>query len=152
MFNDQASVEFVRHLLDSYWRYFERDLVRRQTPEADAYDLFRDELVIVAHEPGTNPYKTFVYGNDQALELWAVGWNQLMVTPSRMTTPAEHQAERQQAFDEVAVQGFKRGYPGIRQTLDGRQFRIVADIWKVSGPDGEDLGLAAAFPKPTTFF
>ena len=70
-------------------------------PDADplkfAERLFHAPFVLVSH--GTEPDPVLNYGNQTALTLWEMTWDELTRTPSRYTAEAPNRAERAQLLD-----------------------------------------------------
>ena len=95
---------------------------------------------------GTQADPVLNYGNEAALALFEMSWEQLTVTPGRLTAQLEHEREeRQHLLDSVAARGFMLTYSGVRVSSTGRRFRIRdAAVFNIV-EDGEYKGQAAWF-------
>ena len=142
----QASViMWSQLLLDSYHGWTARQLVSRDgTPLEQARRLFSASFVVVSH--GTEADPVLNYGNEVALRLWEMAWEQLIRTPSRRTAEPVHQAERAELLRVVEERGFSDHYRGIRISAGGRRFMVEqATVWNVVDRQGQRVGQAATF-------
>lgn len=86
------------------------------------------------------------YGNQVALDLWGMPWEQFVRTPSRLTAEVEDQAERGRMLERARVDGYYKKYRGVRISSTGRRFLIEqALIWNVIDSVGKPIGQAATF-------
>jgi hypothetical protein len=86
------------------------------------------------------------YGNNAALALWEMTWNELTHTPSRLTAEPPNQVERAQMLQLASQQGFIDDYRGIRISKTGKRFLVEsAIVWNVVDSQGCKLGQAATF-------
>ncbi len=122
-----------------------RDLIPgANRPEELAHRLFEAPFVLVSH--GTEADPVLNYGNQAALDLWEVSWDELTRTPSRLTAEAPDRAERARLLDEVTRRGFIDDYSGVRISRTGRRFRIAhATVWNLITGDMRPCGQAAMF-------
>ncbi len=132
-------------LLDSYYRFFDRQLVEREGDlETQAKALFLSNFVVVSHGREENPILN--YGNQVALNLWEMDWHDFTRTPSRQTAEPVAQEERQEMLARAANQGFITNYQGVRISSTGKRFLIKeGTIWNLKQPDGSICGQAATF-------
>lgn len=146
---DPAVIEWTQHLLESYRHWLGKDLIeRRGEPEYEARALFESPLVVVSHGTETDPVLN--YGNQTALQLWQMSWQQLVTTPSRLTAEPIDRAERERMLEEARVRGFIDTYRGIRISGAGRRFLVEnAFVWNVLNTDHERIGQAATFSRWT---
>ena len=146
---DPAIVEWTQRLLESYRHWLGKDLIeRRGEPESDARALFESPMVVVSH--GTEADPVLNYGNQTALQLWQVSWQQLITTPSRLTAEPIDRAERERMLEEASLRGFIDTYRGIRISGTGRRFLVEnAFVWNVLNTDLERIGQAATFSRWT---
>ena len=146
---DPAIVQWTQRLLDSYRHWLGRDLIERgREPDAEALALFESPLVVVSH--GMEPDPVLNYGNHAALNLWEMTWEQLVNTPSRLTTEPVNRAEREWMLEQARVRGFIDTYRGIRISGTGRRFLVEnALIWNVLDASHERVGQAATFSQWT---
>jgi hypothetical protein len=95
---------------------------------------------------GTQADPVLNYGNHAALALFEMSWEQLTVTPGRLTAQLEHEREeRQRLLDGVTANGFVLTYSGVRVSATGRRFRIRdAAVFNIV-ENGEYKGQAAWF-------
>ena len=134
-------------LLSSFQKWTGRHLLReRGTSAEQARQLFISPLVVVSH--GTEEDPVLNYGNQAALDLWEMPWDEFIRTPSQRTAEPVHQAERTRFLRTVAERGYVDGYRGVRISATGRRFFIEeALVWNVINVGGERLGQAAAFSR-----
>ncbi len=138
-------VEWSQLLLNSYRHWIGRDLIKR-TADANqqACTLFETSVVVVSH--GVEPAPILNYGNQTALDLWELPWEQFIQTPSRLTAEPDDQAEREQMLMQARAKGYYDGYRGVRVSSTGRRFLVEqAVIWNVINPAGHRIGQAATF-------
>lgn len=136
-------------LLDSYQRMKGRDLVDRTGTLVDqARALFRVPFVVASH--GTEPDPVLNYGNQVALDLWEMRWEQFTQTSSRLTAEPENREERAWMLEQAAAHGFIDDYRGIRISGTGRRFLVEqATVWNIVDGEGQKRGQAATFSKWT---
>ena len=89
-----------RHLLDP-----------ALSPEAGAEALFHAPFVVLSHDTAPDPRLT--YGNQIALKLFALTWEELIQMPSRFTAEAPNRAERARLLAEVTARGFIDDYSHV---------------------------------------
>ncbi len=99
---------------------------------------------IVSH--GTEADPIFRWANPAALALWEMDWESFTRLPSRQSaadTP-EVQADRSRLLAEARLQGWVKGYRGIRVSATGRRFAIDDTVlWTVRDGAGVIHGQAA---------
>jgi hypothetical protein len=144
---DPRIVEWSQLLLDSYRHWIEKDLIERTADaKQQARTLFETSFVVVSH--GVEPDPILNYGNQVALELWELSWEQFIRTPSRLTAEVGDQAERRLMLERTRVNGYFNGYRGVRISSTGQRFLIEqALIWNVINPAGNSIGQAATFSR-----
>ena len=77
-------VQWCQYLLDSYAYWIKQELIHRHgTPLEQAERLFNSSFVVASHGVEDDPVLN--YGNQAALNLWAMDWEQFTRTPSRLT-------------------------------------------------------------------
>jgi hypothetical protein len=109
-----------------------------------AKNVFAAPFVLVSH--GTEADPVLNYGNQAALNLWEMTWEELTRTPSRLTAEAPNRAERARLLAAVTRAGFIDDYSGIRISKNGRRFRIAqATVWNLLDEQGHHAGQAATF-------
>ncbi len=138
-------MEWSQFLLDSYRHWVGKELVARVGDErAQAQRLFEASCIVVSH--GVEPDPVLNYGNQVALDLWEVSWEQFTATPSRLTAEADNRPERERMLAQARAQGYYDGYTGVRISSTGRRFVVDrAIIWTVIDLAGSPVGQAATF-------
>ena len=114
------------------------------TTEELSKALFHAPFVVVSHGIEADPI--FNYGNQTALQLWSISWNELIRTPSRLSAEPVNRATRAAMLEQAAAKGYIDNYQGIRITTTGKRFAIEqAIIWNLTNELGKKCGQAAAF-------
>ena len=109
-----------------------------------AQKLFESPFVVVSH--GTEADPILNYGNQAALALWEMSWEEFTSTPSRLTAEMPRREERARVLDAVTRRGFVNDYSGVRISRSGRRFEISsAMVWNLISKDGTPSGQAATF-------
>jgi hypothetical protein len=131
-------------ILDSYRHWFGEELICREgVGEDQALRLFHCDKAILS--TGIEPDPVLNYGNQLALTLWEMSWEDFTRMPGRLTAEPPNQAARDTFLRQVREQGFINNYEGIRISRTGRRFRISgARIWNILDGQGSHLGQAAA--------
>ena len=139
------TVHWCQYLLDSYAHWVKQELIERTgTPLEQAERLFNSAFVVASH--GTEDDPVLNYGNQAALDLWVMNWQQFTQTPSRLTAEPAKQEERARVLKQVKEQGYIAEYSGIRISSTGQRF--LADpilIWNIHKPNGTVIGQGATF-------
>jgi len=140
-----AIVEWTAWLLNSYRHWIGRELFERVgAPDFQAQVLFEAPFVVVSHGREDDPILN--YGNQMALDLWEMTWDQLVQTPSRLTAEPVNRAEREWMLEQARRRGYLDTYRGVRITATGRRFLVEdALIWNVVDHQGQPVGQAATF-------
>jgi MEKHLA domain len=108
--------------------------------------VFEAPFVLVSH--GTEADPVLNYGNAAALALWEMSWEELILTPSRLTAEAPNREERARLLKTVTQRGFIDDYSGVRISKSGRRFRISrATVWNLLTADSNPCGQAAMFDR-----
>ncbi|MFC4597156.1 MEKHLA domain-containing protein [Cohnella hongkongensis] len=136
-----------RLLLDSFRRATGRHLLAPvPAREETAAALFQAPFVLLSH--GTEADPVLNYGNEAALKLWEMTWEQFTRTPSRLTAEAEERSAREKLLADAREKGYSDGYYGVRVSSSGRRFEIRnVLLWSVVDEQGNDRGQAAVFSK-----
>ncbi|MDJ0730209.1 MAG: MEKHLA domain-containing protein [Crocosphaera sp.] len=107
--------------------------------------LFEADFIVASH--GTQSDPIFNYGNQKALDVWELTWDQFIQTPSRKTAEAIEQQERHRLLTQTTTNGFCY-YSVIRITSTGKRFKINDGIvWNVIDHQQTYQGQAACFSK-----
>lgn len=146
---DPAVIEWSQLLLNSFRRWTGRELLERAgDPSYQAHALFLSPFVVVSHGAEEDPLLN--YGNQMALDLWELPWDQFVQTPSRLTAEPINRAEREWMLEQAKVRGCVDTYRGVRITSTGRRFLVDnARIWNVVDAQGQRVGQAASFAQWT---
>jgi hypothetical protein len=112
--------------------------------EGLAKNIFHAPFAVVSH--GTEADPVLNYGNQVALDLWEMSWEELTRTPSRLTAEAPNREERARLLEAVTKRGFIDDYSGVRISKSGKRFKISrATVWNLISENGEPRGQAATF-------
>lgn len=104
--------------------------------------LFAAPFAVLSHGIGTDPI--FNYGNQLALDLFEMSWEEFTALPSRLSAEVINQEERAKLLATVTQNGYINNYSGIRIAKSGRRFIIRnATVWNLLTPDGQYYGQAA---------
>jgi len=146
---DPAAIEWSKLVLNSFRRWTGRELLERAgDPLCQAHALFLSPFVVVSHGADEDPLLN--YGNQMALDLWELPWDQFVQTPSRLTAEPINQAEREWMLEQAKVRGYLDNYRGVRITSTGDRFLVDnARIWNVVDEQGQRVGQAASFAQWT---
>ena len=132
-------------LVTSYQQLLGKQLVdNTNSPEELSKALFYAPFAVVSH--GTQADPIFNYGNQTALQLWSISWNELIQTPSRLSAEPVNRATRATMLKQAATKGYIDNYEGIRISTTGKRFSIKqAIIWNLTDREGQKCGQAATF-------
>lgn len=138
-------VQWCQYLLDSYAHWIKQELIERNgTPLEQAERLFNSTFVVASHGIENDPILN--YGNQAALNLWMMDWQQFTQTPSRLTAEAPNREERARMLGQARTQGYISDYRGVRISSTGRRFMVdQVIIWNIHTPDGTTIGQGATF-------
>jgi hypothetical protein len=137
--------DHVALLLASLRRWTGRDLVDPRLPMVkQARQIFDARFAVLSHNSAADPILN--YGNRAGMQLFELGWAELLRTPSRLTAEPVHRDERARLLDAVTRNGFIDDYRGIRISKTGRRFLIEnATVWNLLDENGAPYGQAATF-------
>ncbi len=140
-------IEWTQYLLNSYARLVKQELISRDgTPLEQAGRLFNSPFVVASHGLQDDPILN--YGNQTALDLWEMDWEQFTHTPSRLTAEPVNREERARMLEQARTQGYISDYRGVRISRTGKRFLVErATVWNIQRLDGTPLGQAATFSK-----
>ena len=135
----------VARLTASFRHWTGRDLIDPGfSLDVQARDLYYAPFVVLSHDTAPDPLLN--YANEAGLRLFELSWDELVVTPSRLTAQAPEQTERSRLLATVANRGFIDDYSGVRVTKSGRCFAIErATVWNLFDENGAPYGQAATF-------
>jgi hypothetical protein len=142
-----ANQFYTRHiqlLLTSYQHLLQRPLLSSASVHNLAEQVFNGDFVLLSHNTATDPI--FNYANRQALNLFALEWQELIVMPSRLSAETLERFERERLLTEVTNKGFIDNYTGVRIAKTGQRFLIKnAVVWNVYDQQQAYYGQAAYF-------
>ena len=137
-------VEHIRNVLNSFERLTGKTLIKRVNPDKDFLSIEKGSFVLVSHNSSKNPILNF--GNQFALRLWEMNWEEFVKTPSSKTAEVDLREDRSEMLKVVSKYGYFNNYEGIRVSSSGKRFKIKkAIIWNVNDDEGRFLGQAAYF-------
>ena len=138
-------IQWTQFLLDSYVRLLKHELISREGPAPEqAERLFKSPFVVASHGLQEDPILN--YGNQTALDLWEMDWEQFTHTPSRLTAEPVNREERARMLEQARTQGYIADYRGVRISRTGKRFLVErATVWNIQTLDGTPLGQAATF-------
>jgi hypothetical protein len=144
----EAVIRHSQRLLYSFQHWTGRSLLDTSGSLAEiAQQLFEAPFVLVSHGMELDPI--FNYGNQRALELWELDWEQFTQMPSRKTAEQVVQEERDRLLAETTTNGFSN-FSGVRISSTGRRFQIEDGIiWNVLDEQNQRCGQAAVYSKCT---
>ncbi len=143
--SNQYLKDHVRLLLSSFKHWTGRDIIaEREFLAQQARELFYAPFAVASHDTSEDPILN--YGNQTAMTLWEVSWEDFTSMPSRQTAEPMTQEERKHLLAEVTAHGFIDHYQGVRISAKGRRFKIEkATVWNLINVAGEYCGQAAMF-------
>ena len=134
-------------LLRSFAHWTGRNLIDPSLSESEqARQLFLAPFAVVSHNTAPDPI--FNYGNQTALKLFELSWDEFTTLPSRQSAEPMQQDERAQLLAQVTRDGYvERDTPiGVRITKTGRRFLIEKGIvWNLLDENGLHYGQAATY-------
>jgi hypothetical protein len=138
-------IDWTQFLLDNFTCLLKHELMARDgTLLEQAERLFTSPFVVASHGPENDPKLN--YGNQTALDLWEMDWEQFTQTPSRLTAEPVNREERARMLEQAKTHGYISDYRGIRISHSGKRFLVErATVWNLHKPDGTPLGQAATF-------
>lgn len=138
-------IRWSQILVNSFRQLLGKDIIASgDTGEELALALFTAPFVVVSHNTQADPI--FNYGNQQALQLWSITWEQFTQTPSRFSAEPVNRITRAAMLQQAASQGYIDNYQGVRISSTGQRFLIKqAIIWNLTDEFGKKCGQAATF-------
>jgi len=145
-------VEHVSILLNNLKRWTGFDLAGEFTIAKSDLGKGVFEAAFCLLSSDLSPDPVLNYGNQRALDLWEMSWEELTSTRSRDTARADRQSDRDGLMLQVDEKNFITGYSGARVSKTGKEFLIKdVTIWNLFDDDGKPYGRAAWF-KDTSFY
>ncbi len=143
--HDPQILQWTQYLLDSYAFLVKQELISRSgTTFEQANNLFNSQFVVASHGLQDDPVLN--YGNQTALSLWEMDWQDFTRTPSRLTAEPVNREERARMLKQAQTQGYISDYRGVRISSTGKRFLVEqATIWNIQKPNGSVVGQGATF-------
>ena len=143
--DNMDKIGHVKILLDSFEKLVQKQIiVRTGDPTKDLKLIEEGAFVLVSHNGEEDPILN--YGNQFALDLWELNWDDFIKTPSRKTAEIDLRTRREEVLKIAMIKGFYDEYEGIRISSKGKRFRIKnAIIWNVLNKHNGRIGQAAYF-------
>ncbi len=143
-FEEPLLIEHIGSMLSSYRRWIGRELILETSPEEMARSLFYQPFVVLSH--GTQEDPILNYGNQAALDLWEMSWDEFTSMPSRLTAEPINREDRERLLAQVRQHGYIDTYRGVRISGSGRRFLIEkGTVWNIVDTNGRYAGQAATF-------
>lgn len=139
-------IEHVAILLENLKRWTGVDLAEEfgVAEEELGKGIFEADFCLLSSDLSADPILN--YGNQKALDLWEMSWEELTSTRSRDTAKPDSQSDRDGLMRQVNEKNFVAGYSGMRVSKTGREFLIKdVTIWNLFDDDGKPYGRAAWF-------
>ena len=129
-------------ILSSFLRTTGKHLIDPNSAEQSDRALFEAGFCVLSHNDDPDPI--FSYGNQAALDLFEMSWDQLTSLPSRLSAEPQLREERERLLVEVAEKGYIDSYNGIRVSSSGKRFMVENSIvWNLIDESGQRHGQAA---------
>ncbi len=139
-------INHVKNILDSFEKLTGKKIIKRSSPVSDYKKIEHGQFVLVSHNGSDDPILN--YGNQFALKVWEMNWDEFVKTPSRKTAEDDKRAKRKEMLEIANKQGYFDNYEGIRISSTGKRFIIKdAIIWNVFNENGKKIGQAAFFDR-----
>jgi MEKHLA domain len=128
-------LEHINLLRTSFRHYTGRELIDAKLQGIDAAKaIYHAPFVVVSHDIAADPI--FNYGNQAALDLFEMTWQEFTALPSRQSAEPPNQEERDRLLKAVSTQGFIADYSGVRISKMGKRFRIEqVTVWNLIHQD-----------------
>jgi len=139
----------TQRLINSFLHWTGSSLLKAEgSPQQLARALFEAPFPVFSHNTALDPI--YNYGNQKALELWELEWEQLTQMPSRYSAESMDQEERLALLNQVTTKGYLSNGQGVRVSSSGKRY-MISDftIWNLLDNDNQYCGQAATFSQWT---
>ncbi len=148
VWKQEKIINWSQIILNSYEQIVGKKLIARTNNKIeDAKALFLASFVVVSH--GRESIPILNYGNQIALDLWEMEWDNFTQTPSTKTVEHNNIKEaqrRQEMLQQVQQKGYIDNYECIRITITGKRFFIKnAIVFNLINNNNQPCGQAATF-------
>ncbi len=144
---DRSALDLAQHvkiLCASYQQLTGKRLAPESVDPVEWLNLA--PFALVSHDTADDPI--FNYANRIALQLFEMTWDEFTATPSRLSAAPMDRDKRAVLLEQVARDGYFKGYCGTRIAADGSQFMIRnATVWNLLDERGAYYGQAALIPQ-----
>ena len=136
-------VEHINLLRSSYKNLLGKDLFYSELTDIEiAKEIYLAPFVVVSHDTSPNPI--FNYGNQAALKLFEMTWQEFTSLPSKQSAEPPNREERARLLEAVTNEGFIEDYSGIRISKTGKRFMLKqVTVWNLIDRDRRYCGQAA---------
>lgn len=137
-------IKLVKYILDSYESVIGKPLIKRSTAAEDFKDVNDGKFALLAHNNLNDPI--FMYGNEFALHLWEISFNDFVKMPSRLSAEEDLRSVRAAMLNAVDAKNYYDAYEGTRVSTSGKKFKIKnVTVWNVFDEHKNKIGQAAYF-------
>lgn len=143
-------IQFLDHTLKSYLKWTQQEWKVLGEPQSKEWleSILHSPKVLVSHDTKEDPI--FNFGNNRALNLFEMPFEDFTQLPSRKSAETMLREEREELIQRVREFGYTDSYQGIRISSSGQRFHIPqATVWNVINDDGDYIGQAATFDQWT---
>ena len=117
-------------LAQSFRKLLGKELLKSQDPQDLAKAIFYAPFMLLSHNTELDPI--FTYGNQTALRLFELNWQELTTMPSRQSAEPMLQYDRSLFLKTVSEQGYIDNYKGVRISKSGKKFLLQnAIVWNL---------------------
>jgi hypothetical protein len=137
----------VRLLRASYFHWTGQHLIPPVVTDDNApATLDLASFAVVSHDTAPDP--VFNYGNQTALHLFEMPWEEFTALPSRLSAEPMAREDRERLLYRVTRDGYIDDYSGVRVSSSGKRFLIRnATVWNLLDEEGQPYGQAALLRK-----
>lgn len=137
-------ITLVKHILDSYEKIVNQKLIARTNPSLDFKTVNLGHFALLAHNAAEDPI--FTYGNEYALKLWEIQFEDFIKMPSRLSAEEDLRTVRAEMLHAVHEKNYFDAYEGTRISSTGKRFKIKnVTVWNVFNESNARIGQAAYF-------
>ena len=112
----------ISRILASHRSMFGNSLYNLPINDNDAAKtLHLAPYALLSHGLGKDPL--FTYGNQTALRLFELTWEEMLLTSSRASAESGNQKAREEFMQNVIKNGYAKGYSGVRISSMGKNSR-----------------------------
>jgi len=125
--DNQYLADHIWLLAQSFRKYIGKELMGSQNVGKSIFDA---PFMLVSHDTGADPI--FNYGNQTALNLFEMNWQEFTSISSRQSAEPIARSERSLLLKTVSEQGYIENYSGVRISKSGKRFLLQnAIVWNL---------------------